>query len=64
MDLTYWPSQARIGRYLVSKERVQNVRSGAGYKSLASHTIDSIDLIRRDDLLNIPYSRAILECTK
>lgn len=64
MDPAYWASQARIGRYLLSKERAQNVRSVAGYKSLASPTFDSIDLIRRDDLLNIPYSRAFLECPK
>lgn len=63
-DGAYWPGQARAARFLISKDRGQNVRTGEGYRDLARSRFDRVELIRRDDLLNIPYTHAILECTK
>jgi hypothetical protein len=58
------PGQSRAARFLISKDRGQNVRSGEGYRDLALSRFDRVELIRRDDMLNIPYTHAILECTK
>lgn len=63
-DGGYWPDQGRIARYLIGKDRGQNVRDGEGYRALALTAFDKVELIRRDDLLHLPYTHAILECTK
>jgi SAM-dependent methyltransferase len=64
LDGAFWPGQSRVARFLISKDRGQNVRSGEGYRDLALSRFDRVELIRRDDMLNIPYTHAILECTK
>lgn len=63
-DGGYWPDQSRAARYLISKDRGQNVRAGDDYRALAAPIFARVELIRRDDMLNIPYTHAILECTK
>ena len=63
-DPAYWPNQNRAVRYMISKDRGQNVRWGEQYRTLATPIFASVQVVRRDDLLNIPYSHAILECTK
>lgn len=63
-DPAYWPGQARAARFMISKDRGQNVRNGEAYRDLASRCFAQAKLTRRDDLLNIPYTHAILECTK
>lgn len=63
-DPAYWSDQARAARFMISKDRGQNVRNGDAYRDLAAQCFAQATLIRRDDLLNIPYTHAILECTK
>ena len=36
----------------------------AGRTALAARIVREVTVNRRDDLLNMPYSHAILECTK
>ena len=64
LDPAYWPDQSRTARFIISKDRGQNVRSGEEYQALARTCFDNVKLSRRDDLLNIPYTHAILECRK
>lgn len=64
LDPAYWPDQARAARFMISKDRGQNVRQGEDYRDLAQPHFENVELTRRDDLLNIPYTHAILECTK
>lgn len=64
VDPAYWDVQSRAARFLVSRDRGRNVRSGDDYRRLATPVFQSVELIRRDDLLRVPYSHAILECTK
>jgi SAM-dependent methyltransferase len=63
-DPAYWPDQARVARFMISKDRGQNVRNGEAYRELAAPYFSRVKLKRRDDLLVIPYTHAILECTK
>ncbi len=63
-DPAYWAGQARAARFMISKDRGQNVRDGDAYGELATPFFDKVELHRRDDLLNIPYTHAIMECTK
>lgn len=63
-DCAYWADQSPVARYFINQDRGQNVRWGEQYRELATSFFSNVRLIRRDDLLNIPYSHAILECTK
>lgn len=63
-DCAYWPDQSPAARFLINKDRGQNVRNGDAYRDLAAPLFSHVELIRRDDLLNVPYTHAILECTK
>jgi hypothetical protein len=64
VDPAYWPGQSRVAHYLVSSDRGQNVREDTAYRDLAVTVFSQVSVVRRGDLLNIPYSHAILECIK
>ena len=56
--------QSRIARTLILNDRGQNIRSPDGYRSLAASKFTAIQCIVRDDLLRVPYTHCILECTR
>ncbi|ATE73382.1 hypothetical protein AZ78_4142 [Lysobacter capsici AZ78] len=64
VDPAYWEPQSMVARFLISRDRGQNVRDGEAYKALVPEIYSHTQLHRRDDLLHIPYSHAVLECTK
>jgi SAM-dependent methyltransferase len=64
VDPAYWPGQSKVAHYLVSSDRGQNVREDTAYRDLAVTVFNQVSVVRRGDLLNIPYSHAILECIK
>lgn len=64
VDPAYWEPQSAIARFLISRDRGQNVRTGEAYKALVPNLYSRVNLFRRDNLLTIPYSHAVLECTK
>ncbi|MBL8859628.1 MAG: class I SAM-dependent methyltransferase [Planctomycetes bacterium] len=54
--------QHPIARWLILRDRGQNMRSPEGYAALARPVFSRVELSTRDDLLNIPYNHAILHC--
>jgi len=64
-DGCYVAGQSPIARYLLSRDRGQNVRDQDGYTKIVSQVF-SKDVVAsiRHDLLRIPYTHIILECTK
>jgi SAM-dependent methyltransferase len=56
--------QAWLARALIRRDRGQNVRKGSDYLALTPDRFSEKLLTLRHDLLRIPYSHAILECTK
>ncbi|MEK8019394.1 MAG: class I SAM-dependent methyltransferase [Candidatus Parabeggiatoa sp.] len=64
MDGVFVENQSSIARWLISKDRGQNVRTQVGYLELASQVFSNITTDIRHDLLRIPYTHFILECTK
>ena len=64
MDGVFVENQSSIARWIISKDRGQNVRTQAGYLELASQVFSNITTDIRHDLLRIPYTHFILECTK
>jgi SAM-dependent methyltransferase len=64
MDGVFVENQSSIARWLISKDRGQNVRTQAGYLELASQVFSNVSTDTRHDLLIIPYTHFILECPK
>ena len=63
-DGCYVEGQSRLAKHLLSHDRGQFVRDAAGYEHLACQRFDEVKVSIRHDLLNIPYSHIVLECTK
>jgi SAM-dependent methyltransferase len=53
-----------IGRFLVARDRGRNVRSPEAYQSLARQAFHQVHLVVRHDLLRVPYSHAVLNCSR
>lgn len=64
MDPMFASDQSRIARLLAERDRGENVRELAGYKSLAAATFDDVTSHAHDDLLRLPYDHAFLVCVK
>jgi SAM-dependent methyltransferase len=52
-----------LARMLVSWDRGENVRAPDGYKRLADSGFDDVRCEVRRDLLHIPYTHCVLECS-
>lgn len=63
LDGTFVPWQSATARRLVAADRGQNVRTPDAYAALAPDGL-SVKVHVRSDLLNVPYTHCILECTK
>ncbi len=63
-DGCYVNDQNPIARFLLSKDRGLNIRNKEQYESLVSPYFENIDLNIRHDLLNVPYTHAIIVATK
>jgi len=63
-DPCYVPGQSRLARYMVSKDRGRNVRDERGYLTLARQVFRDVTAHVRHDLLRIPYTHLVLECSK
>lgn len=65
MDTSYAADQSRASRYLVSKDRGQNVRTPEEYRRLAATRFGPrILMVVRHDLLRIPFTLTVLECQR
>lgn len=62
-DGCWVPGQSRLARYMISKDRGRNVRDETGYLSLARQVFCHVTPHVRHDLLRIPYTLLVLECT-
>jgi len=62
-DGCFLENQSPIARYILSKDRGQNVRTPKGYLAIAAQIFSKITFNIRSDLLRIPYDSIILECT-
>ncbi len=65
MDTAFADGQSRASRYLVSKDRGQNVRRPAEYRRLAEARFGpGVTLDVRHDLLRIPFTLTVMECVR
>ncbi len=62
IDPCYLENQRTLARFMISRDRGQNVRTSNQYQELAENSFSNVSLSVRNDLLRIPYDHAILEC--
>ena len=62
-DGCYVKEQSNIARFILSKDRGQYVRKREEYLYLASKIFTNIKATIHHDLIRIPYTHIILECT-
>lgn len=63
IDACFTPDQHWLARNLIARDRGQNVRTPDGYRQLAISDFPNTILECRHDLLNFPYSHAVLRCS-
>ncbi len=64
IDCTFVEGQSKIARWIISRDRGQNVRTAEGYYKLAALSFERIKCDVRHDMLRIPYTHTILQCFK
>lgn len=64
IDPAFEKGQSIFAREMIRRDRGQNVRAGSEYLSLTGSLFSEKRLAVRHDLLRIPYTHAIVECTK
>ena len=62
-DGCYVRDQARLSRFIVSRDRGHHVRTEEAYVALAERFFSRVEARIRTDLLRIPYTHIILECS-
>lgn len=64
IDGTLVQGQSSIARTLVLQDRGQNIRTPDAYAALAREAFGLVEPHIRTDMLRIPYTHCILECTR
>lgn len=63
IDPCFDPGQNQIARFLIGKDRGQNVRTREGYASIASQIFEALR-IEVQHKAWIPYTHCLMECTR
>ena len=63
VDGCFIEGQSRITRFILSNDRGNYVRTKEQYIQLASQVFTKVNVHIRSDLLRIPYTHIIMECT-
>jgi cyclopropane fatty-acyl-phospholipid synthase-like methyltransferase len=63
-DGVFTKDQSALARYFISRDRGRYVRDRDGYTQIASRVFFSVKSVVRHDLLRIPYTHMIMECTR
>jgi len=64
LEPTFLISQGKISKWIMSKDRGQNIRKEQGYKNLISKYFDTFTTNIATGLKRIPYTHIIIECRK
>lgn len=63
IDPCFGEGQSWLSRYFVSRDRGGYVRPQAAYEMLAASMFEHVSATVRHDLIRIPYTHLIMECT-
>ncbi len=64
VDPTYTNKQSTIAKWIISKDRGQNVKSPIGYESMLTNYFTSVETTVLENFINIPYSHCIIKANK
>ena len=64
VDGVWTRDQSQTARWLLARDRGEFVRSDKEYLGIASKVFANVQPSIRYDLLRIPYSHIIMECTR
>lgn len=64
IDGVFTDDQSHAARWLLKKDRGEYVRSKEQYLQIASQTFSEVKPVIRQDLLRIPYTHLIMECSR
>ena len=64
LDACWVPNQGFLSRYIMSKDRGQNVRTEQSYRQLAKSVFEDVNAWIDRKPLRIPYVTVVLECKK
>jgi SAM-dependent methyltransferase len=64
LDGVWVAGQSRFAQFLLSRDRGRFVRRAEQYVALASTSFSTVNSTVRHDMLRIPYSHLILECSR
>jgi SAM-dependent methyltransferase len=64
VDPCYVDDQSRVARFVISRDRGEHVRNPEAYATLARETFARVHSSVRHDLMRIPYTHVLLECTE
>jgi len=64
LDGVWVAGQSRFAQFLLSRDRGRFVRHAEQYVALASTSFSTVNSTVRHDMLRIPYSHLILECSR
>ena len=63
-DGCYVPGQSPIARWLLGNDRGRYIRNESQYLNLASSCFTTVRTTIRNDLLRVPYTHLIMECSR
>jgi cyclopropane fatty-acyl-phospholipid synthase-like methyltransferase len=63
LDCVRVPRQNPVARAIIDRDRGQHVRTAGGYEDLARESFGDVHSVVRHDMLRIPYTHCILECS-
>lgn len=61
VEPVYCDDQSRLAKWIISKDRGQNVKDKKGYMELSQKVFSTVNFYIRHDLLRIPYTLIIIE---
>jgi cyclopropane fatty-acyl-phospholipid synthase-like methyltransferase len=64
LDGCYTSNQSKISKYLLKHDRGQNVRTEKEYISLAEKSFTKVRTTISHDMMRIPYTLLVMECSK
>ena len=64
LDNCYGEGQSSVARFIISRDRGRFIRTKNEYITLATKVFTNCKISIRHDLLRIPYTHIIMECTK
>ena len=64
LDAAYTPDMSLGARFVVSRDRGQNILAPEGYEVLARRAFADVDVTVHHDLLRIPYTHVFMSCSR